>query len=63
MTPEPCDLCGATLGDRETLLVEWVRPVGRLRFDTALRCVDRAGCRARVEAKREPWPIVDGIRR
>lgn len=59
MTDVECSLCESTFGEIAVGLVEWadgLSPLGR-RFDTIPRCRDRAGCRARVEAKRRPWPL------
>ena len=65
--PEPvdCRLCGRPNAD-DRVMVEWAQPhdspfegQAKIRFEVVDRCRDRAGCRARVDAARKPWPIID----
>lgn len=60
MSRRACLLCGAE--DQETifLLVRWIEPIGGQSFTSLPRCVDRVGCRARVEARGERWEVADG---
>lgn len=74
MSPRNCLLCGADglvriAGDRGFFdadqaelvwaMVEWIQPVEGVRWTSLPRCLDRAGCRARVAASGEPWPVRD----
>jgi hypothetical protein len=60
-----CKLCGheAPHGIR-VALVEWKEPEPE-RFSAIPRCSDEAGCRARVAAEHEDWPLteVEGVAR
>lgn len=52
-----CDLCSEqTL--IESALVAWVAPVFG-KYESVDRCVDRVGCRSRIEARGEAWPVID----
>lgn len=55
-----CFICGAPGQQVEVRLIAWREPVGTDLYATVPRCVDRAGCRQRVEAAGDDWPIDDG---
>lgn len=54
-----CELCGGTQRVAYSL-VRWKAAEGRAAiFDNLPRCVDRASCRTRVEAKGQEWLVDD----
>ena len=55
-----CLLCGAEDQETRVQLVEWFNPQAGHPFDHLPRCVDRPGCRARVEAAGQRWEVNDG---
>lgn len=50
-----CAICGAEMGTLRVALVRWLDG----RYDKALRCTDTDGCRKRVIAQGDVWPIID----
>jgi hypothetical protein len=56
MSYQACLLCGVEGPQVRIALVEWLIPIPR-RFDSIPRCSDTAGCRARVLAQDEEWPL------
>jgi NMD protein affecting ribosome stability and mRNA decay len=55
-----CVLCGSETEPRVMALIEWTEPISRERWSHVPRCVNRAGCRERVESViGEPWPVLD----
>lgn len=53
-----CLVCGGTERVRMQL-THWREPVGQRRFDNLPRCVDRDGCRERVLAQGDKWPLAE----
>lgn len=63
MSDEPCLLCGnQARGEVLVSLVRFLEPTvpGRL-FDHMPRCVNRAACRARIEAAGLRWEVADTV--
>ena len=56
-----CDICGAVDQPVRPGLVAWVVPAFGP-YSNVDRCIDLAGCKARVAAKGEPWPVLDTSR-
>lgn len=54
---QACLLCGVEGPQVRVALVEWKDPEPD-RFSAIPRCSDSEGCRSRVEAEHEPWPLV-----
>jgi hypothetical protein len=54
-----CILCMAEGRELAYLVVRWRQPIDGRAFTAGPRCVDRAGCRARVEASGETWEVLD----
>ncbi len=54
-----CAICGDRSLDVRPGLVEWtdVSPY----YANIDRCSDQAACRARVEARGDPWPVRDRV--
>lgn len=62
--PWACLLCGDAPADPRDVrmaLVRWVEPDAERRFSSVPRCIDRAACRARVEAAGGAWEVQDGV--
>ncbi len=55
-----CLICGAERADVAMALVEWREPVDGVTWTSIPRCRDRTGCRTRLEALGDPWPVADG---
>jgi hypothetical protein len=58
--PEKCSICGHT--DRRDLrygLAHWRDAPPGMAYEHVARCLDRAACRARVEAIGDVWPLVE----
>ena len=55
---QACLLCGVEGPQIRIALVEWKDPEPE-RFAAIPRCSDVAGCRSRVDAQGEPWPLVE----
>lgn len=55
---QACLLCGVEGPQVRISLVEWKQPEPE-RFSAIPRCSDVAGCRSRVDAQDEEWPIVE----
>lgn len=55
-----CLLCGSESQELVFLMVRYRVPVGNQTFVALPRCVDRAGCRTRVEAQPDGvWEVLD----
>lgn len=54
--PTDCDLCNATLTELRNELVYWPDAPKGMQYAWIPRCLDQAGCRARVEAAGGVWP-------
>lgn len=55
-----CALCGAKSDDLREVGSTTIWPTRDGRWESGPRCVDRDGCRSRVETKGGPWPVADG---
>jgi hypothetical protein len=54
-----CILCMAEGQELAYLVIRWRRPVDGRIFTAGPRCVDRAGCRARVETSGDTWEVAE----